>query len=201
MPKIYLESLNPKLKPFLDSLKNDEIRVLTDVSEDSIFNHLKTAGVKAVKGEMTITRNVNKRDIITLVNGRVVQEQKGDPYAYDTDTGKLYHVEILKRCYNGLYPDILRIYPGDLEMRFASEAHEIVQTCKVEDFHLPLFNLGFQNLYILVEVPDDIGGHKIDIKADFYYLRREAMESLRVSFDKILGNRPKGGEMTSLRFL
>jgi hypothetical protein len=77
MPKIYLESLNPKLKPFLDSLKNDEIRVLTDLSEDSIFNNLKTAGVKAVKGEMTITRNVNKRDIITLVNGKVVQEQKG----------------------------------------------------------------------------------------------------------------------------
>jgi hypothetical protein len=201
MSKIYLESLNPKVKPFLDSLEDHEVKVLTDLSRESIFNELKSKGIKAVKGQMTITRNINKRDIITLVNGKVVQEQKGDPYAVDKETKKLYHVEILKRCYNGLYPDILRIYPGDLDLRFASEAGEIVQTCKVEDFYLPLFNLGFQNLYVLVQVPDDLGGHKIDIKAEFYYLDRDIRDSLKVRFDRILRNRPKGADQTSLRFL
>lgn len=201
MAKIYLESLNPGIKPFLYSLGEDEIRVVTDTSEECIINQLKSSDVKALKGEMTITRNVNKRDIISLVGGKVVQEQKGDPYAVDTQSGKLYHVEFLRRSYNGLYPDILRIYPGNLDVRFASEAGEIVLMCKVEDFYLPLFNLGFQNLYILVEVPDDIGGHKISIKADFYYLSKDATERLKVNFDKILGNSPKSAERTSLRFL
>ena len=204
MAKIYLESLNPKVKPFLDSLKSDEVTVLTDVSEDSINNQIKSPGIKAVKGEMTITRNVNKRDIITLVSGKVVQEQKGDLYAYDTETNRLYHVEFLKTRYNGLYPDIVRIYPGDLDLRFASEAGEIVPICKVEDFYLPLFNLGFQNLYVLVGVPDDIGGRKIDIKAEFYYLSRHIRDSLRIrfeNFDRILRDAPKHCEKTSLRFL
>jgi len=201
MAKIYLQSLNPKVKPFLDGLGEDQIRVVTDTSEDSIINQLKSPGVNALKGEMTITRNVNKRDIISLVGGKVVQEQKGDPYALDNETKKLYHVEFLKTCYNGLYPDILRIYPGNLDVRLASEAGEIIPLCKVEDFYLPLFNLGFQNLYILVGVPDDIGGHKISIKADFYYLSKEAAEMLKVNFRKILRNSPKGAERTSLRFL
>jgi hypothetical protein len=201
MAKIYLESLNPSIKPFLDSLGDDEIRVVTDTSEECIINQLKSSGVSALKGEMTITRNVNKRDIISLVSGKVVQEQKGDPYAVDTQSGKLYHVEFLRRSYNGLYPDILRIYPRNLDVRFASEAGEIVPLCKVEDFYLPLFNLGFQNLYILVEVPDDIGGHKISIKADFYYLSKDGAERLKINFDKILRYSSKSTERTSLRFL
>lgn len=204
MAKIYLESLNPKVKPFLDSLEDDEIKVLTDVSRESIFNQLKNNGIKAIKGQITITRNVNKRDIITLVDGKVVHQQKGDPYALDKETNRLYHVEILKKSYNGLYPDILRIYPGDLDLRFASDAGEIVQTCKIEDFYLPLFNLGFQNLYVLVQVPDDIGGHKFDIKGEFYYLDRDIRDSLRIRFerfDRILTYPPKDSERTSLRFL
>jgi hypothetical protein len=204
MAKIYLESLNGNIKPFLDSLEDDQIKVVTDMSRDPVLNELKNKGIKAVKGQMTITRKVNKRDIIALVDGKVVQQQKGDQYAIDNETKMLYHVEILKKSYNGLYPDILRIYPGNLDLRFASDAGEIVPTCKIEDFYLPLFNLGFQNLYLLVQVPDDFGGHKIDIKAEFYYLDRNIRDSLRIRFerfDRILTYPPKDCKRTSLRFL
>jgi hypothetical protein len=86
-------------------------------------------------------------------------------------------------------------------LRFDSKAGEIVQTCKIEDFYLRVFNLEFQNLYILVQVPDDNGVHKIDIKAEFYYLRRDIRDTLSIRFDRILSYTPKGGERTSLRFL
>lgn len=207
MTKIYLESLNPKVKPFLDTLTNEELTSLTHYSEDLVDSELSKPGVKAVKIRDVLLRETKPQQVFKIGNiitgetmvSKIISESPGDIYAYDSSEKKFYHAKPITSNYY-FTEDVIRIYPGDYNIRFMTNTTEIIPLCKIEDFYIPMFNPEISQLYMLVEVPDNKGGETIRIECDFYTLSDQSISDLRIPSNKLL-KAGKNSEQTSLRLL
>ena len=206
MAKIYLESLNPKLKPFLDRLTSEELVTVTDQSDDFIDSELSKPGVKGVKIRDVLLRETKPQQVFKISNiitgeimaSKVISESSGDIYAYDSSEKKFYHAKPISNYY--FTNDVVRIYPGHYNIRFMTNTSEIIPLCKIEDFYIPTFNPEISQLYMLVEVPDNKGGETIRIECDFYTLSDQSIKDVRI-LRNVLPKVCKNSEESSLRLL